>query len=109
MNLFDYAKVREARDNGIKLSADNSGDDWARYASAFVLFYLKHHETMHCDDLWKAGLREPSSPRALGQVIREAVKNDWIEAITTAHGVVARPSVRSRYGLKQVCSSKVKI
>tara|TARA_R110002020_G_scaffold308284_4_gene524009 strand:+ start:22 stop:381 length:360 start_codon:yes stop_codon:yes gene_type:complete len=113
LTLFDHAAAREARDSGMAASAQTSGDDWATYATAFLLHFLQHNETLHCDDLWKAGLREPTSPRALGQVIHAAAKNGWIEPIPVTHrgvlvGVAARPSVRSRYGLKQVWASKMR-
>lgn len=103
-SLFDQAQTR--RDAGIAQSRETSGEDWHRYALQVIWSHLKLYDTLHADELWKAGLRPPSSPRALGAVMQEAVKRGWMEKITTPEGwIAAKPSVRSNMQLKPVWRS----
>ena len=99
--------ARHRRDEGIEKSATGAGDDWISYATKFVHDYLLKHQHMHVDDLWDSGLKAGPSDRGLGQVIKHAVKQEWIEKIIirtdAAHAdCVARPSVRSNMQLKPV-------
>jgi len=98
-------QARDARDKGIVLSSENSGPEWKEYALEFLREYLETHETMFTDDLWKAGLERPVSPRALGAVIQHARKNGWIEEIRAFGGVVARESVSSNMALNRIWKS----
>jgi hypothetical protein len=94
---------------GAELAAERSGDDWVAYAKAFLRRFLETHETMHVDELWAAGLVEPSSPRALGAVMQHAARQGWMRQITSKKfdGVLARPSIRSNGQLKPVWRSNI--
>jgi hypothetical protein len=65
------AKVR--RDDGLRRVEDNAGA-WIDEAFSFVAAYLRENETLFCDDLWAAGLRRPSNPKALGAVMVRAAR-----------------------------------
>ena len=106
MDLETYAARQEAR-KGMAQAAQSAGDEWKQYALLFLRDYLRQNETLFVDDLWDAGLREPKSPRALGAVIQNAVRNEWIEEIWTRDGVAARPSKRSNMQLKRVWRSQL--
>ena len=95
------------RDDGIQRSRDSSGEEWHEYALEFVRQYLRRNRTLHVDQLWRAGLQEPTSPRALGAVMQEAAKRNWITAIRAHGGTVARPSTRSNMQLKPLWKSEL--
>ena len=95
------------RDDGIQRSRDSSGEEWHEYALEFVRRYLERHRTLHVDQLWRAGLQEPNSPRALGAVMQAAAKRNWITAIRAHGGTVARPSTRSNMQLKPIWRSEL--
>lgn len=101
------AIAKQRADKGIGESAKNAGDPWVSYAIKFLEDYLVRHETMHVDRLWDSGLTEPNSPRALGQVIRVAIKQGWIAKIQAPGGIVALPSIRSNMQLKPVWRSMI--
>lgn len=71
--------AREAADIGIEQSSRSSGDEWKTYAIEFVRCFLIVNQTMHVDELWETGLREPKSSRGLGAVIQHAISEGWIE------------------------------
>ena len=102
LSLFD---VEVERDAGIARSAETAGDVWAVQALDFLHRYLTAHASMFVDDLWDAGLPEPSSGRALGAVIQTAARNGWIEQATHDGMILARPSIRSHLSLKPVWRS----
>lgn len=95
------------RDEGIQQSRSTSGENWHEYACKFLYDYCLYATTVFVDDLWQAGLGEPKSPRALGAVMQHAVKEGWIEPITTEFGDVCRPSVRSNCQMKRVWLSRI--
>ena len=93
MTLFDPPTPQEAaarRDDGMARAVAHSGPEWLAYAYDFVQVYLERNEFLFCDDVWAAGLIEPESPRAFGQVMKHALRSGWMEKTDRA-----RPSVRS--------------
>jgi len=96
------------RDTGIAHASRGAGETWRAYAIAFLEDYLKTHTTLFVDDLWRAGLNEPASPRALGAVVQHASRSGWCVQVKTPEGfVAARPSVRSNMQLKPVWKSRL--
>ena len=106
LDLQEYAARQEAQ-RGIKQAAQSAGETWKEYALGFLHDYLCGNQGLFVDDLWDSGLREPSSPRALGAVIQEASRRGWIEEIQTPEGVAARPSRRSNMQLKRVWRARI--
>jgi len=117
-DLFEWRNKQQAkrekqvatakRDAGVSRAAIAAGDNWRTYAIAFLKRYLQTHATMFVDDLWRAGLAEPKSPRALGAVIQHASRFGWCVQVKTADGcIAARPSVRSNMQLKPVWRSQL--
>lgn len=90
---------------GIENSANSAGAKWVAEANLFLNDYLQNNPSLFCDDLWVAGLERPSSPRALGHVIRHAAKLNWIEEIRHDNGIVAKQSNSSNRQLKRVWKS----
>lgn len=82
IGLFDpLPSPEEATKQGIEglaQSVGRSGSEWVEYANDFVHTYLFHHSTLFCDDVWVAGLERPASPRAFGQVMKNAKKQGWM-------------------------------
>lgn len=100
-------KARSARQDGIDQSICSCKKLWQEYAIAYVHQYLKRNQTMFVDDLWKDGLLQPDSPRGLGAVIQQAVREGWISEQIHAGCVLARPSVRSNMQLKRTWLSNI--
>jgi hypothetical protein len=92
--------ARARRDDGLRRVEDNAGA-WIDEAFAFVAAYLRAHETLFCDDLWSAGLRRPSNPKALGAVMVRAAR----AGLMVREGY--RPSVASNLAPKPVWRSLV--
>ena len=71
-----------------------AAEEWKAEADEFIHRYLRANRTLFCDDLWTAGLREPSSPRALGPRLQRASKAGWMRKTgeyrpsTHSHGTV---------------------
>lgn len=103
----DFFTYTDKRDTGIQVSSENSGVDWKEYAINFVRTYLKIHPSLFVDDLWKSGLDEPSSPRALGSVIQHAAKAEWITEQQVNGAILAQPSIRSNGQLKRIWKSEL--
>lgn len=107
-HLFNTADIPSAddaankREIGITKSSEHSGEDWLEYAKDFMIGYCTENEYIFCDDIWKAGLEKPESPRAFGAVMRHALRNNWI--IKTDQ---ARPSVQSNLSLRMVYKSLI--
>lgn len=79
MKQMTLDEARVSRDAGIKRVDDNASSAWIAAASAFLLAYCRTHETVFCDDLWRAGLEPPHEARALGPVMQRAVRKKIIE------------------------------
>ena len=74
-SLFD---ARNTGTLGIERAAQSVSDRWKEYALGFVRRYLETHRTLHVDQLWDAGLTKPDSARALGWVMQQARKQEWM-------------------------------
>lgn len=92
----DQATIAEAIDRAER----GAGEDWMDYAVGFLRRYLETHAEMHCDDLWANGLEKGDQPKALGAVIRHAVREGWMEATGEY-----RASRTSNYSAKPVWRS----
>ena len=93
---------------GIALSSENAGEQWKMDALRFVRWYLQTHPTLFVDDLWSAGLQEPSSPRALGAVLQHAARDNWMSEQVDEEGhILAHRSTRSNGQLKRVWKSEI--
>ena len=106
-DLFTMAMARTKRDDGIQQSSKHSGDTWKDEAISFVRDYLSKNPTLFVDSLWKAGLRRPSSPRALGAVMQHARREGWMEEQESNGCILARPSATSNMQLKRVWKSRI--
>lgn len=102
-DLFEAAAQR--RDQGIEQSSENSGEEWKLYAIEYVKQFLMSHQTLFVDDLWEDGLKQPSSPRALGAVMQFAVKEGWMVEQKHDGCILAKPSKASNMQLKRVWKS----
>lgn len=102
---IDLAAATRRREDGIARSQRAAGADWSERALAFVREYLRTHATLFVDDLWSAGLEEPTSPRALGAVMLTAQRRGWMAEYRHGEWIYARPSVRSNGQLKRVWRS----
>ena len=102
--MKSYQKAQQ----GIDQAAESAGEAWQREATKFVRRYLLNNETLHVDDLWEAGLPEPTSKRALGHVLRQFSRDGWITHQTTDNDeIFARPSASSNGQLKAVWKSEL--
>lgn len=98
--LFDVAQ--EARDEALAAVAEHSDPDWRDEAYEFLTRFLEAHQFMHVDDLWAAGLPEPTEMRALGPLMQRAARNGLM--VRTGQ---SRPSVRSHLSEKPVWRSLI--
>jgi hypothetical protein len=93
------AAARE-RDVGMA-RVDRAADAaWKEAAWQFLLAYAATHEEIFCDDLWEAGLPPTDTPRALGPLMRQAVR-EGVLAPTGGY----RLSVSSHLNAKSVWRS----
>ena len=77
-------------------------EDWKDYANQFIYEYAQTHAEVFVDDLWAAGLRKPSSPRALGPRMMHASRQGWIMKTDRV-----RPSVASHLTGKPIWVSLI--
>ena len=84
-HTIDRAASERGRDDGIERAEQGAPFGWSDEALALVQTLAKQHPYICSDDLWAAGLSDPPEPRALGAVMRAAVKKGYIE--TTSHFV----------------------
>lgn len=92
---------------GIQKASETAGEQWIQEALFVLKDLLRLKPSFFCDDIWEAGLHKGKQPKALGQVIRIAVKEGWIEEIKHANGIVAFPSNSSNRQLKRVWKSNL--
>lgn len=90
------------RDDGIDRAVQHAGQPWILYANDFLCTYLTNHREMFCDDVWAAGLIVPESPRAFGQVVKNAMAAGWMEPTGNA-----RKSANSNLSLRMVYRSLI--
>lgn len=105
MSLFDLPSPDEAarrRDKGIADAVRHTGQPWVEYATQFIYCYLIFHDTLFCDDVWAAGLAAPESPRAFGQVMKNALQAGWM-----SKSGQARPSVNSNHSIRPTYRSEI--
>ena len=92
--------ARAERDEAMAAVEDHAGEDWNTYARAWLQDYLSTHASFFPDDVWEAGLTEPSEARAFGPVVKYAAARGWIvkdggfRQRTRGHATVA-PTWRS--------------
>ena len=101
-SLFDYGAANARQADGLSRAVEHSGAEWQDYATAFVRVYLLHHRELFVDDVWLAGLERPASPRAFGQVMKHALRHEWI-----AHSGSWRRSASSNNTMKPVYRSRI--
>lgn len=93
-------QARRARDEALERVEAAAPAQWTERAYAFLVDYLRHHETMFPDDLWEAGLEEPHELRAIGPVLLRArraglmVKTGELRQAVRSH-LTERPVWRS--------------
>lgn len=104
MKTLDEALNAQYR--GIERSSDRAGAEWRIMATKFLHKYCTQNGDVFVDDLWNAGLEKPSSPRALGMVMKDAVKSGWLKEQTYGGFVLAKPSKNSNMQLKRVWRSE---
>lgn len=102
-----HFEAEEAASRGMQRAAKKSGDVWVTYAVGFITKHLGEHSTMHCDDLWEAGMKIPKSPRALGVAMRQCAKLGIMSEQVVNGGIVARRSTTSNNQLKRVWKSEI--
>lgn len=75
--------------NGMDRAEAGASDEWKAYALGFIAEFSPTLKNFTTDDLWDAGMIKPLEPRALGPVLRRAVK----------HGLIAKTGEyrKSRY------------
>ena len=107
LHLNDW---RQRQKEGIKLASDNAGSAWKQYASSFLRHFLQRRRLFIVEDLWEAGLKAPASggKRAVGAVIKEAVRGGLIEPKTDDEGNQSgRPSKSSNGSLMPLWISRL--
>ncbi len=78
VTLFEAAAA--ARDEGIRVSADNAGTEWQDAALSWLRGYLVTHARLLPDDARHGGCPVPPSGewRALGAVFKKAARQGWM-------------------------------
>jgi hypothetical protein len=102
VKVLERHQVEARRDAGISAAVTHSGSDWVEYATQYLCIYLATHEELFCDDVWAHGLASPESPRAFGQVMKNALRFGWMHA-----GPNMRRSVSSNLSLRPVYVSDI--
>ena len=107
-DIFDDPFFKGDGNEGIRLSFEANGPEWNAYALEFVRKYAMTHELVFCDDVWRAGLKRPTSPRGFGGVMKNAELAGYIGKWFIQHGYyVAKDSKASKGGPKPVWISKI--
>jgi hypothetical protein len=78
MSQYDLKLSEAARDEGMSRAEAGSGEDWREHAREIVLDVARQKQEFTSDDIWLAGLEEPSEPRALGPVLARLKKEGAI-------------------------------
>ena len=102
MTTQQHDTAAAQRDDGIDRAVQHTGRWWIVYAHDFLYVYLTDHREMFCDDVWAAGLIVPESPRAFGQVVKNALAAGWMEPTGNA-----RKSANSNLSLRMVYRSLI--
>ncbi len=101
--IDDWMRAKLARDEGMARAEKRAGEEWRKRAVASMHQWLLDHPTFFVDDWWaESGIDEPASMRALGPVVRTALRAGWME-----DSGESRPSVRSRLGRKPIWRSLI--
>lgn len=93
---LDLTAARRARDAAMEQVEANADADWKDRAKIAVRYLARTKAEFISDDIWELGLEKPREARALGPIMRWAVKQGFIRdsgrmqqsAQTTCH---ARP------------------
>lgn len=93
-------------EEGIEQSSTNAGQYWIDDATQALKQILIKQPSFFCDEIWDH-IERGNSPRAFGQVVRNAVKEGWIEEIHHKNGIVAKPSNSSNRQLKRIWKSNL--
>lgn len=102
---LDPIRAREAADAGIEQSYGAAPEEWREEARRAVRKLALEHQEFTTDDLWRDGLsRPPNSARALGGVMRWAVK--WGICEKTGRAIVTE-QVKSHGSPKHVWRSLI--
>lgn len=96
----DTAQARQ--EDGIARAVDHSGEIWRTYATEFMRDFCRRNREVFCDDIWADGLERPPSPRAFGQIMKDAIRYGWIVKTDRF-----RPSVQSNNSARQIYESKL--
>lgn len=102
--------VAAARDRGIERSSKTAGTLWFEVVTDMLKVLLSENRKVVSDDLWELGLPYTKSPRALGAVMTNAVKQGWMQPIVYEDedgDFLCRKSKRRNKGLVQVWQSKL--
>ena len=100
MTMTEKATLRQ--DDGIWRAVQHAGEPWVDYATRYVYCYLAEHRELFCDEVWAAGLVRPESPRAFGQIVKNALAAGWMEPTGNV-----RKSANSNMSLRMVYRSLI--
>jgi len=79
----DPDDAQRRQEEGIHRAVNHAGITWVDYATRYMEVYLLRHRELFCDDVWDSGLEVPESPRAFGQVMKNALREGWMEPSST--------------------------
>lgn len=80
--LFNSKVADAARDAAIDKAEIGADEAWLAAAAASIRYHAEHLKTFTTDEVWKllSHLPEPREPRAMGAAMRNAQREEWIEA-----------------------------
>ena len=81
------------RDRGMKRAAQGAGAAWIAAAATTIVAVARTRARFTADDVWRAGLRKPRDPRALGPAFRRA----WRDGIIEPTSVFVKATLASKH------------
>lgn len=105
------APIPVTTEAAIASAADTAGPVYVADALEALHRWCLAHPTVHVDDPFDTDVQDPIEARSRGAVFLTAARRGWIEKVQLLgfpeDVVAARPSERSRGGLKPVWRSKI--
>src|SRR3954469_13500565 len=78
MTQFNLELGEAARNEGMNRAEAGASEEWKSEAREIAVKIAKGQAELTSDDIWKAGLREPQEPRALGPVMSGLARDGMI-------------------------------
>lgn len=78
---LDAVAGAAARDEAVDRVEVHADEAWKAVARQWVSYIANTRPTFTTDDVWAAGLEKPSEPRAMGAIIREFTRQNFLEFV----------------------------